>query len=157
MDLVLAGAHWLHLVATVALIGYYAALALLVLPAFQRSLPEHELGEAIAAVERRALPVLVGSVAVFIATGVYLMGADDRYGGVGNVSDSWASLLLVKHLVVVGMIGLGLWVDSLIVRGVAAPDATDRPAAVRRLVRATQATTLAGAVVLLLTAAAQAV
>ena len=157
MDLMHVGATWLHLMATVAMLGYYAIVGLLVLPVLRRIIPSRELGETIGAVERRALPVIIASLTIFLATGVYLMGADARYGGVGNVTGStWASLFLVKHLVVVVMVGLGVYFDALVVRGIAPPEATAQTTDVRRLTIVAGLMTLLGAVVLLLTATAQA-
>jgi len=49
LDLVQVGARWLHLVATVALIGYYAALGALVVPALRGAMTPRVLGESIAA------------------------------------------------------------------------------------------------------------
>jgi uncharacterized membrane protein len=156
LDLVQVGARWLHLVATVALIGYYAALGALVVPALRGAMTPRVLGESIAAIERRALPVVVGSLVVFLATGVYLMGADTRYSGVGEITDSWSTLLLVKHVVVAVMVGLGLYVDAIIVRRLAPPDAVDQDATARWLMVVAGAMTALGLVVLFLTAAAQA-
>lgn len=156
MDLVQVGARWLHLVATVALIGYYAALGALVVPALRGATTPRVLGESIAAIERRALPVIVGSLIIFLATGVYLMGADTRYSGVGEITDAWSSLLLVKHVVVAVMVGLGLYVDAIIVRRLAPPDAVDQDATARWLMVVAGAMTALGLLVLYLTAAAQA-
>jgi uncharacterized membrane protein len=88
MDVVQVGATWLHLLATVTLLGYYAILGAVVLPSIRGVVARPELGEAIAAMERRATPLIVGSLVVFLATGVYLMVTDSRYEGVGNVSGS---------------------------------------------------------------------
>jgi len=156
MDLVQVGATWLHLLATVALLGYYAILGVVVLPAIRQTLPARELGESISALERRATPVIVGSLVIFLATGVYLMTTDSRYGGVGDVTTSpWSTLLLVKHLVVGLMVGIGVYIDALVVRGFAAPGSADQSKAVRRLALSAGLMTLLGAVVLFLTAAAQ--
>ena len=100
---------------------------------------------------------IIASLIVFLATGVYLMGADARYGGVGNVTGStWATVFLVKHLVVAVMVGLGVYFDALVVRQIAPAEATAQTASVGRLMIVAGVMTLLGAVVLLLTAAAQA-
>jgi uncharacterized membrane protein len=157
VDLVQVGATWLHLVATVALIGYYAILGLLVIPALRKTVPAREVAASVVAVEGRALPMIFGSLAIFLATGVFLMANDARYGGVGDVSGStWATLLLVKHVVVLAMVGLGVYIDALVARRFAGPEAIDQPAPVQRLEIAAGVMTLLGAVVLLLTAYAQA-
>jgi uncharacterized membrane protein len=156
LDLVQVGARWLHLVATVAMIGYYAVLGVLVLPALRQAGSARALGETIAAMERRALPIIVGSLVAFLATGVYLMGADTRYSGVGEITDSWSTLLLVKHVVVAVMVALGVYIDAIIVRRLAPPDAPDQDAAARWLMVLAGAMTGLGLLVLYLTAAAQA-
>ena len=156
MDLMQVGATWLHLLATVAMLGYYAVLGLVVLPALREVLPAQELGESIGALERRATPVIVGSLVVFLATGVFLMTTDSRYGGVGDVtSSSWSTLLLVKHLVVGVMVGVGVYIDALVVRGFASPGSADQPTAVRRVALSAGLMTLLSSLVLFLTAAAQ--
>ena len=157
MDMVQVGAVWLHLFATVAMLGYYGILGFLLLPVFRRTVAIGDLFASIAAVERRTLPVMIGSLVTFLATGVYLMGVDPRYEGVGNVTGSaWASLFLVKHVVVIGFVGLGLLVDALIVRGSLLSEPEAQATAVRRISLACQVTALLGAVILLLTAAGQA-
>ncbi len=158
MDLIQAGALWLHALATVILLGYYALLALLILPVLRRTLAGPSLGAAIGAIERRALPLVVGAVAVFLVTGGYLMLTDTRYGGLGDFfGTSWAILILVKHAVVLVMVGIGVYVDLLVVPDVAlAATEPDRDLAMHRLATAANAMTLLGALVLLLTAAAQA-
>jgi uncharacterized membrane protein len=155
MDLMQVGATWLHLLATVAMLGYYAILGLVVLPAIRGVLPARELGESIAGMERRATPVIVGSLIAFLATGVYLMVTNTRYGGVGDIGSTWATIFLVKHLVVGAMVGLGVYIDALVVRGFGVAGSPDQPAAVRRLAMTAVAMTVLGAFVLLLTAAGQ--
>jgi uncharacterized membrane protein len=157
VNVVLVVAVWLHVVATVILIGYFAVLSLFVLPVLTRALPTAELGTAIAAIERRALPFLLGCLVVFLATGVYLMGSDARYAGVGSIDSAWATILLVKHVIIVGMLGLGMYVDALAVRAGSAGDGSQAATGVRRFALGTVAMTLVGAVVLLLTAIAQGV
>lgn len=155
VDLFPVGAAWLHLLATVALLGYYAVLAVIVVPVLRRALPAAQLAAALAAVERRALPLIIGSLAVFLATGIYLMGADARYGGVGSIGSTWASVLLVKHIVVIAMVGVGLVVDALFVRVAALEDGQAQARALGHLTLGLRGMTLLAAVVLLLTAVAQ--
>jgi len=156
MDLLHVGATWLHLLATVALLGYYAILGLVVLPVIRRLVPARELGESIAAIQGRATPIVGVSLLAFLATGVYLMVTAGQYEGLGNVTGStWASLFLVKHLVIGVMVGIGVYIDALVVRRFAVA-AGDQAASLRRLTLATVVMTALGALVLLLTAAGQA-
>ena len=158
MDIVQAAAAWLHSLATVALLGYYALLALVILPVLRRVVNGPALGRVIPEIERRALPVVLASVGTFVVTGLYLMVTDDRFVGIGHFFGStWSTLIVVKHVVVVGLVGLGAAIDLLIVPAIASPvDEPARAVAVSRLARGASAIAVLGAIVLLLTAAAQA-
>lgn len=146
---------WGHLLATVVLVGYYVVVALIVLPVLAPTSRRDALG-FIGAIERRAMPLLLLSILAFLASGVYLLTSDTRYAGIGNVGGDWATLLLVKHVLVVGMLVAGSIVDGLVVRAVrleaaGSPTAT----AMSRIGRGFDAMALLGALVLLITAAAQ--
>ncbi len=158
MDVVQAVAGWLHSLATVTLLGYYAILALVVLPVLRRTVNGPALGRVIPAIERRALPLILGSIGVFLVTGTYLLLTDDRFLGLGHVFGStWSTLLVIKHVLVIALIGIGVFIDLLVVPDITTPvDEAARTAAIRRLARSASAIATLGAVVLLLTAAAQA-
>lgn len=151
---------WAHLIATVVLVGYYAVLTVMLLPALgaargtdirARGGPSQAPMELLGAVERRAMPILVTMLVVFLATGVALLTGDRRYSGAGSIESSWATLLLVKHVLIVGMLVLGSYLDGLIVRAAQAPGVVG----FRRITWTTRGVAALGAVVLLLTAAAQ--
>ncbi len=81
---------WGHLLATVVFVGYYVLLAVVVIPAVARVLGDGAAdrmpaGPLLAAIERRALPLLLASLGIFLATGVALQTADPRYLGLGQV------------------------------------------------------------------------
>jgi hypothetical protein len=158
VNVVQATAVWLHSLATVGLLGYYSILALVVLPVLRRTLDGPGLGRVVPAVEQRALPVVLGAVGVFLVTGLYLMVSDHRFLGLGHFfGSSWSSLIVLKHLVVVVLIGIGVYLDLLVLPHVAGPvDESDRSAALHRLGRGAAGMSILGAIVLLLTAAAQA-
>jgi uncharacterized membrane protein len=148
------GATWIHTLAIVVLLGYYATLSLVVLP-WLSSGGSTEPGRVIAAIERRALPWILASIVLFTVTGVVLMAAHS-----GTNAD-WTTLIIVKHLIVVGMVILGVVIDRVLVPRVdgtwwtpavvPATDARD----LRPIVQASAVMSVLGAVVLLLTAAAQ--
>jgi uncharacterized membrane protein len=155
MDVVHVAAIWLHALAMVIVLGYYAILSRIVLPAVARALDGPALARAVPAVERRALPLVVIAIVVFIATGVYLLAIDGRYGGLGAfTATTWSMLMLVKHVVVGVMVVLGIGIDRL---AAAVGDASDagRGRTFELLVLTTDGMTVLGAIVLLLTAAAQ--
>ena len=158
MDVVQAAAVWLHSLATVVLLGYYAVLALIVIPVLRSLLNGQAIGRVIPAIERRALPLVAAAIGVFLVTGLYLMLSDARFAGFGQFFGStWSTLIVIKHVVVVVLIGVGAYLDVLVMPAIAGPvDEAARAAAVTRLARSATAMVILGTIVLLLTAAAQA-
>lgn len=154
MDVIEVGALWLHTLAMVIVLGYYGILARVVLPALRKALDGEALVLAVPAVERRALPIVLLAIVVFVVTGVYLLATDSQYTGVGDFSSTWSTMMLVKHLVIVGMIALGVVVDRL-ARAVGDTPDEGLPQALDVLSLAAEATMVLGVIVLLLTAVAQ--
>jgi len=155
MDLTRVGAVALHTLAMMIVLGYYGVLGRMVLPALRRTLEPRQLATSLVAVERRARPLLIISIALFAITGVYLMVVDEQYTGLGNIGGStWAALVLTKHLVVAALVGVGLVVDRLI-DGLA--EWADGPpeGSVRLVGLAAETGTVLGVVVIVMTAAAQ--
>lgn len=145
----------LHTVAFVIVWGYYGILARIVLPSLERTVEGPQLGRVLLTIERRAVPLLLLAVALFLATGTYLMLSDPEYEGLGAIRDSWSSLMLLKHLVVVAFVAAGVAVDILVRLADEAEDDATRAAATRRVRRTADVATALGALIALLTAAAQ--
>jgi uncharacterized membrane protein len=136
--------------------GYYGILGRIVIPALERSLDGAAQATTLVSIERRALPLVLISMVLFIVTGSYLLVIDEDYAGLGNVvANSWTTLMLIKHLVIVVLIGLGVAVDVLIRRAGAATDDAARTSLLRRIRLSAEAATGLGALVVLLTVAAQ--
>ena len=142
---------WLHSLASIVFIGYFLLLALIFLPALLTT----ENGPALSAISKRSRPWLYTSLLVFIITGVYLMLINPNYLGLGNFSNFWAIVMLVKHILIVGMIAIGFWFNAILRVG---PMQTSKNSAALALTRFRQyvnAMTISGVLVLLLTALAQ--
>jgi uncharacterized membrane protein len=96
-----------HTLATIVMVGHYLLLAAAYLPALRRSLDAPTLSTALAAmnsgIRSRMLPALL----VFAVTGFYLMTVNSAYHGLGQFSNAWSLLMLVKHLLIVVMVVLG--------------------------------------------------
>lgn len=149
-------AIWLHSVAIVIVVGYYGILGRVVLPALERSLDRKAQGLAILAIERRAVPLVLLALALLTATGIYLLVIDPNYAGLGNVFEStWTRLMLVKHVLVAAFIALGAIVDYLIRQIANADDLRYRASLVGMLHLSVEGATGVGALIILLTAAAQ--
>jgi uncharacterized membrane protein len=129
----------------------------MVLPALERSLDRPAQAAALVAIERRALPLVAVSLVLFVATGTYLLVINPQYAGLGDFfASTWTTLMLVKHVLVVGLVVLGVYVDRLIRHLGEATSENARESAQRRLGLSAEAATGLGALIVLLTAAAQA-
>jgi uncharacterized membrane protein len=155
---VLAAAYWLHMLATVVWIGSLSALALLVLPAAQRSLSATALADLLTALQRRLDPLAWLSLLVLTATGLLQMSASPSYDGLLAITNPWAAAILVKHLVIAGMVGISAWITWGVLPALQRQrDATAAdPAATQRAVWLLRLNLILGIVVLGLTAIARA-
>lgn len=157
MDYVQAGAIAVHTLAMILVVGYYGLLGRVILPALRQSLVGPDLAATLQAVERRALPLLLVAVVLFIATGVVLLVSDEQSAGLGQFfATTWTTLMLAKHGLIAVMVVLGGVVDFLVSEVGAAGDDADRERQLHRLGLAAEATTGLGVLVIVLTAAAQA-
>ncbi len=154
MNALAVGATWIHTMAIVVLLGYYAVLSLIVLP-WISSGGSREPGRVLAALERRALPWIVGSIALFTVTGLVLMAV---HTGPNPV---WTPLIIAKHVIVVAMVALGVAMDRVLVPRVdgtwwtPAVEPTTDVRDLRPIAQASAVMGVLGALVLLLTAVAQ--
>ena len=156
MDVPLIVAAFLHTVAFAIAWGYYGVLARLVMPSLERVLDTPGWAASVVAIERRALPLLGAALLAIFATGVWLLVVDPRYGGPGAVlASTWATLMLVKHVAVIGFVALAVLVDRATRDLAAAHDDSARRGAGRRVARLAEVTTGVGALIALLTVAAQ--
>lgn len=156
MDYVQAGAVAIHTLAMILVVGYYGILGRVILPALRGSLAGPALATTLLSVERRARPLLVLSVGLFVATGAFLLIADDQSEGIGNFfATTWTTLMLAKHGIIVVMVVLAVVVDLLVSEVSYAETDIERDRLLGRLSLSTEATTAVGAFVVLLTAAAQ--
>ncbi len=162
MNVLAVGTTSIHAIAIVVALGYYVVLSLIVLP-WLSSGGSREPARVLAALDRRAMPWILGSVVAFTVTGVLMMLASPESEGLGNLGGStWAVLIVVKHLVVVAMVVLGVVMHRVLVPRLdgtwwtpAVEPSTD-VRDLRPMAQASAAMSLLGAVALLLTAAAQA-
>ena len=148
--ILIALSYWLHALATVVFIGHFVLLAVIYLP----TLADHPA--ALSAISKRSRWWMYASLLVFILTGVYLMFVDPSYLGIGNFNNFWSVMMLVKHLLIVGMIGMGFWFNAIMRLGSLMNSNTGAVQAVARFRWYVNAMAICGVLVLLLTALAQA-
>jgi uncharacterized membrane protein len=156
MDATWVAMTWLHAVGMVGLLGYYAAMTFVVLPALSRAFDGPQHAQVVQAVCRRSRPLVIGAVVLFLVSGTWLLVSGGRYGGLGNVfASTWTTLLTVKHLLVIVLLALAVGADRLAVAAGQAASDESRQITLGTLELAMQGSTVVGALILLLTAAAQ--
>jgi len=97
----LAFFYWLHMLATVVLVGSLSALSWLLLPAMRRSLSERDQVPLMDALQRRLEPLVWFCLGLLIVTGLFQMGVHPNYNGLLAPGTRWSLALFVKHLMVV--------------------------------------------------------
>lgn len=149
-QILIALSVWLHAVGTVILIGHYFLLSVMYLPVLEKG-----GGAFLSQISKRSRPWMYTSLVIFMVTGIYLMIADPNYRGVGDFGNFWAVMMLVKHLLIVGMIGLGFWFNALLRVGPMMASNTNAELGIRRFRMFANLMAISGVLVLLLTALAQ--
>ena len=143
---------WLHAIATVIFIGHHLLLTLIYLPVLAK---ESSGGVILSAISKRSRLWLYTSLLIFMVTGIYLMIVDPNYLGVGNFGNLWGIMMLVKHLLVVGMIVLGFWLNAILRVGPLMSSNHGADQAIARFGQYSKWMAICGVLVLLLTALAQ--
>jgi uncharacterized membrane protein len=149
-QILIALSVWLHALGTVVLIGHYLLLSGIYLPVLTKY-----NGNILSEISKRSRSWMYGSLLIFIVTGIILMFADPNYLGVGNFSNVWGVMMLVKHILVVGMIALGFWFNAILRVGLMMGSNNSADLGIRRFRLYSNLMAISGVLVLLLTALAQ--
>jgi len=147
--------YWLHALATVVFIGHYLLLSMIYLPVFEKAEPGSGIDPVLSAISKRSRGWMYTSLGIFIVTGIYLMLVDPSYLGVGNFSNHWAILMLLKHILLLVMIGMGFWFNAIQRVGPLMSSNTGAQQAFARFKWYSNAMAICGVLVLMLTAFAQ--
>ena len=150
VPILIALSVWLHALGTVILIGHYLLLSIIYLPVLEKG-----GGMFLSQISKRSRPWMYGSLVIFMVTGIYLMFIDPNYLGVGDFGNFWSIMMLVKHLLVVGMIGLGFWFNAFLRVGPVMASNNSAELGMRRFRTYSRLMAISGVLVLLLTALAQ--
>ncbi len=148
--ILIALSYWLHTLATAVFIGHFVLLAVIYLPV----LADHPA--ALSAISKRSRWWLYASMLTLALTGTHLTFVDSNYLGLGNFSNFWSAAMLVKHLLLLGMIGMGFWYNAILRVGPLMSSNTGAAQAISRFRWYANTMTIFGILVLLLTALAQA-
>ena len=153
-QVLIALSFWLHSLATVTFIGHFLLLAIIYLPAMKNSSLEIT-GPILSNISKQSRRWMYASLLIFMVTGIYLMFADPNYLGVGDFGNFWSIMMLIKHLLIVVMIGAGFFFNAILRVG---PMLSSRNAAQQAQTRFRlyiNIMAINGVLVLLLTALAQ--
>jgi uncharacterized membrane protein len=149
-QILIALSVWLHALATIILIGHYFLLSVIYLPVLEKN-----NGMALSEISKRSRSWLYASLLIFIVTGTYLMLIDTGYLGFMNFGNFWGIVMLIKHILVFGMIGLGFWFNAIWRVGPMMSSNNNAELGVRRFRMYSNLMAISGVIVLLLTALAQ--
>jgi uncharacterized membrane protein len=149
-QLLIALSVWLHALGTIVLIGHYFLLSVIYLPVLEKN-----GGTFLSEISKRSRPWMYVSLVIFMVTGIVLMFADPNYLGVGDFGNFWSIMMLVKHLLVVAMIGLGFWYNALLRVGPMMASNNSADLGIRRFRLYSNLMAICGVLILLLTALAQ--
>jgi uncharacterized membrane protein len=141
---------WLHALATVVLIGHYLLISVIYLPVLEKN-----NGTALSEISKRSRSWMYLALGAFLVTGIYLTFVDSNYLGVGNFGNLWSVMMLVKHLLIVVMIGLGFWFNAFLRVGPMMASNNNAELGIRRFRTYSNWMAIIGIWVLLLTALSQ--
>lgn len=151
--IIIAACNALHALAALIFIGHYLLLSLLYLPVLTKV--EAGGGKALGEISRASRPWMYASILIFFLSGIVLMILDSNYQGIGNFSNPWALLMLVKHLIILAMLVIGFWYNTRQHVGRALRSNPGDAQNLARFRRYSAAMSICGVLVLVLTALAQ--
>ncbi|MCE7947243.1 MAG: hypothetical protein DYG88_07420 [Chloroflexi bacterium CFX4] len=110
-DWLLTLSLFLHLLATVAWLGGLLLLSLIIMPDARALLARSEGSAALLSLldrlRKRFQVVANLSLLVLLTTGLFQMSASPHYTGFLQFDNDWSRAMLIKHIAVFGMIGVG--------------------------------------------------
>jgi uncharacterized membrane protein len=153
-EILIAVSTWLHALATAVFIGHFVLLALIYLPAMKDQ-PDIPVGAILGEFSKRSRAWMYVALLIFMITGIHLMLVDPYYLGIGNFGNLWSILMLVKHILILGMIGAGFWFNAILRLGPMLSSKTGSAQAMDRFRLYNNGMAITGVLILLLTALSQ--
>ena len=113
-EILIAISYWLHTLATIIFIGHHLLLSLIYLPVLSKKESGDGSKVSLSEISELSRVWMYISLLIFIVTGIYLTLADSKYLGFADFGNVWGILMLVKHLLILGMIGMGFWFNAIL-------------------------------------------
>jgi len=105
---VLAISYWIHLLATITWLGGLMMMTIVAWPAVRDRIMEADQWVQL---QRRSTPWANASLVILWVTGVLQMTADSNYDGLLAVDSLWAQAILIKHIAVIAMMAVALYIQ----------------------------------------------
>jgi uncharacterized membrane protein len=151
-SLLIALSTWLHVLATIVMIGYFIFASLIYLPVLERHMQANALRSLLEGVSARLRPFFGGSLLIFLVTGTYLMLINQHYLGLGRFfANPWSALMVIKHGLVLAFLALAVFSERAFLGKIS----DQNPGALKNFRWALRINTVLGVVILLLTSIAQ--
>lgn len=131
-EIVLAASHWLHLIATVIWIGGIFFILFVAIPSAKQILGS-EAGKLIGEISKRFTPIANYSIIFLVVTGIVLTFLNKQSSGIGHFVGSWVLFLIVKHVLVLGMIGVHFYRGLILAPKIAGTESAEQKASLQRL------------------------
>lgn len=118
MDLfILSIVNWLHLLATVLWIGGMMILPMVVMPILKTTVgPGPMFGKFMGAWGKKFTPLAFVCLIILIISGIVMMLYNKHYEGIGNITNLWSTIMLIKHIIVVLMLFIGIYLGVVVGR-----------------------------------------
>ena len=144
---------WLHVLATILMVGYFPFTSLFYLPVLEGQMQADTLRNMLKQVSARLRPYFGSALFVFLVTGIYLMLINKSYLGLGHFfSNPWSTLIVIKHGLVFGFLALAVYSE----RAYLGQISDQNPLALKRFRSCLNINLVLGVLIVLLTSIAQA-
>lgn len=151
--ILIALSTWLHVLATIIMVGYYLFTGLIYLPVLERRMQAEALRGTLEQASARLRPYFGSALLIFLVTGTYLMLINKSYLGLGHFfSNPWSGLIVIKHGLVLAFLALAVYSERAFLPKIS----EEKPRALKQFRQALYLNTMLGALILLLTSIAQA-
>jgi uncharacterized membrane protein len=145
---------WLHVLATIVMIGYYLFTSLIFLPILECQMQANALRDLLEQVSARLRPYFGGSLVFFLVSGTHLMISNQAYQGLGNFfGNLWSILIVVKHALVLAFLVLAIYSERIFLGQIS----DENPEALKKFKLSSKIILIMGLFILLLTSIAQAI
>jgi uncharacterized membrane protein len=112
---ILSSMNWLHLLATVAWIGGMIFVIAAVTPAAKETLEPPVMGRFMGSLMKKFRVMIYVSIGLLVATGIVMMFMNEESGGTFDFGNTWTLFLVLKHIFVLILIILGIYMMEVIV------------------------------------------